>query len=120
MNRCENKERLIAKVLEISKNVSFVKQSSIKHGLRFIEKLDKIDAIKDHTDISCRDDGNLTFHWEYSSPRKSKFNIDFDEDNDKLLWCCEIEGINDVFYGESCHLEDISKYLIKYLNGEKK
>lgn len=115
----KNKERLISRINEISNIYKFAKQSSIKHGFRFIDKLDKYNLLRDYTQIEILDDGNLSIRWSYTKPKKATFTIDFDEDNDKLVWCCEVEGVDDIFYGSVCHLEDILKYLQKYLGAEK-
>lgn len=109
------KDKLLSELYSISSRAKNVDEVTIQHGFRFINKLDKYGVIKDNLSMSVLSDGNLSFEWKYEKPRSATFNIDFDKDTDRLLWCCYIDGMKDHLYGSVIHFDELVPYLKRFL-----
>jgi len=84
-------------------------QSTIDHGLRFVNKLAKYNLINDN--LRIRPGSNtIIFTWKLNNGNAT---IEFDNQWDRLIWC--IEKSNDIDYGNALHLEEIVEKLKSFL-----
>lgn len=97
-----------------SKGAVAISDVTIKHGYRFINKLEKYQIIDDHLSIYPLEDDNLSFQWFFPETG-CKFNIDFDKLTDSLNWCC-FKDINNHWNGNCSHLEEIVEYIKKVIS----
>lgn len=122
-----DKEKLVKKINGIyqecrkpnwdNQNALAISEDTYKHGLRFLNKLEKHNISTDNLTISPLTDDNLSFVWAY--PDSTTFNIDFDRSTDCLLWCCFKDDKH--FWEGSCpHFEDIVKNLQLFINYHEK
>ncbi len=83
------------------------------HAIRFINKCEKNNISLNNCSISPLEDDNLSFKWSYKD--NSYFSIDFDREQDRLLWCCYKDDKH-YWSGNSIHFEDVLPNLKKYID----
>lgn len=121
-----NKDEILKKIDDIysrcriggwdNHNAAPMTSETYNHAIRFVNKCEKNHVSLNNCDISPLEDDNLSFKWSYKD--NSYLSIDFDREQDRLLWCCYKDD-NHYWTGSCVHFEDILPNLKKYIDAHE-